>query len=161
MVLEKKNTNRHPVAVSNIGMTISMDGSEALLYFDSSDGAAKNALYVIGRKYAALSSELIRKIMKAHCWLESRVPLSKYHLLMNPPVGGNPITQSEPRKNAVIVSGIFRPIPFIWLMYLAPQASYIAPAQRNSVILPMACMGICSAAPAMPLSDANPTPSII
>ena len=113
MVLEKKNTNRHPAAVINIGMTMSIDGSEALLYITSSDGSAKNALYTIGRKYAALSSELIRKIKNAHCWLESRAPLSKYHLLMKPPVGGRPITQSEPRKNAVIVRGIFRPIPFI------------------------------------------------
>jgi hypothetical protein len=53
--------------VISIGATISIDGSDALLYTFSSDGAEKNPLNTMGIKYAALRNELIRKIANVHC----------------------------------------------------------------------------------------------
>ena len=48
----------------------------------------------------------------------------------------------EAMKNAAMVKGILFPIPTISLMFRLPVATKIAPAQKNRVIFPKACMAI-------------------
>ena len=55
----------------------------------------------------------------------------RYHLLHEPPMGGRPMTHTEPRKKALMVNGIFRPMPCISLMFFLWWATYMAPAQKN------------------------------
>ena len=105
-------------------------------------GVEKNALYTTGIKYAALSKELIRSTTRTDIWWASKDPNTRYHLLKNPPVGGRPMILKEAMKNAVMVKGILFPIPTISLMFLLPVATKIAPAQKNRVIFPKACMAI-------------------
>ena len=70
-----------------------------------------------------------------------------YHLLAKPAVGGTPIMDSAPTVKAAIVHGIRRPIPVSSLTLVLCAATKIAPAQKNSVILPNACMARCMAPP--------------
>ncbi len=73
--------------------------------------------------------------------------MSRCHLLQMPPMGGTPITHKAPRKKAKKVNGILRPRPLSWLTSVLCAATRMAPAQKNSVILPKACMAMCIAEP--------------
>ena len=85
----------------------------------------------------------------------------RYHLLHEPPIGGMPIILSDPIKKAKKVSGIVRPSPSIWEISVLWLAIMIAPAQKNSVILPIACMAICMPLPITPRPLAKATPRIM
>lgn len=53
---------------------------------------------------------------------------------MNPAKGGSPIIASAASVKAVIVPGMARPIPSIWLTFLIPKPSARLPAAMNMVI---------------------------
>lgn len=61
--------------------------------------------------------------------------------------------------NAPIVTGIRRPSPPSSLTSVLCAATSTAPAQKNSVIFPKACITMCSAAPTVPHALASTAPS--
>ena len=71
------------------------------------------------------------------------------------------MTLREPIKNAAIVMGIRLPIPTISLMYFLPVASKMAPAQKNRVIFPKACMAMCIMLPVTPFGVRRAIPRIM
>ena len=85
--------------------------------------------------------------------------MPRNHLLQLPPAGGSPMIDSEPMKNAPKVIGIVRPSPCIRLMSFSCAATRIAPAAKNKVILPKACIAICIPPPMMPHRFASSAPS--
>ena len=91
----------------------------------------------------------------------SNVAINKYHLLHVPPVGGKPIMLRLPIKNATIVKGICLPRPRISLMLLLCAATKIAPAQKNKVIFPKACIAIFIELAITPDDVARSTPIVI
>ena len=68
-------------------------------------------------------------------------------MLHAPPSGGRPVTLSAPMAKAAKVNGIRRPSPAMSLISVLCAATMIAPAQKNSVILPKACIAMCIAPP--------------
>ena len=58
-----------------------------------------------------------------------------------------------------MVNGILRPRPRSSLTYFLPEATRMAPAQKNRVILPQACIAIWRTAPPMPCLVARVAPS--
>jgi hypothetical protein len=108
-----------------------------------------------------LRSELITRATVANVNPASRVPDKRYHLLQVPPKGGNPIILKEAMKNAVIVIGIWRPIPYISLISVLCRETIMAPAQKNKVIFPNACKAMWRLAPTIPSPLAREAPRII
>ena len=120
---------------------------------------AERKAVTIGKKYAALSSELTKKMANAHCWLESSAPLSRCHLLTKPPVGGSPMTQRDPTKKAVMVSGIFRPMPH--LADILGAASFVdCPGAKEQGDLANRMHGVCTAPRRLRLGG-PPTPRMM
>ena len=74
-------------------------------------GATKKARNTIGRKYAAFRIVLATITPTASHQLVCIAPCSMNHLPRKPAVGGTPIMPSAPLANAVIVHGIFQPMP--------------------------------------------------
>jgi hypothetical protein len=66
---------------------------------------------------------------------------------------------SDPTKNAPKVIGMVRPRPCIRLISFSCAATMIAPAAKNSVILPKACIAMCIPPPMIPSSLASIAPS--
>ena len=73
--------------------------------------------------------------------------MASHHLLHVPPSGGRPMIDSDPMRKAVSVIGMRRPMPSSSLTSVLCAATMIAPAQKNRVILPAACMAICRPPP--------------
>ena len=65
---------------------------------------------------------------------------------------------NELMRNANIVIGMLFPIPAISLILVLCVATAIAPAQKNSVILPKACMRMCMLPPKIPAGLARAAP---
>ena len=105
--------------------------------------------------------ELTISTPKSKSLSASKLPTARYHLLHIPPSGGAPMMHKLPRANAIIVSGIFLPRPFNWLISVLCAATMIAPAQKNKVILPKACMTMCMPPPITPHTLASMAPSSI
>ncbi len=66
---------------------------------------------------------------------------------------------SDASKKAAKVNGMRRPRPCISLISVLWLATRIAPAQKNSVILPNACIAMCMAPPTTPAVVASMAPS--
>ena len=73
-------------------------------------------------------------------------------------MGGKPMILRLPMKNAPMVNGMVRPSPRISLILVLWVATRIAPAQKNSVILPKACMAMCNPPPTTPQGLASIAP---
>ena len=69
---------------------------------------------------------------------DSTIPSSKYHLLINPTVGGKPTIIIAPIVINKQVIGNFEERLFISLTFLIPVCVAIIPADRNSIIFPKA-----------------------
>jgi len=106
-----------------------------------------------------LSSELIISTATMTCLPASKAPNARYHLLHMPPNGGRPMMLRLPIRKAKVVIGMTRPIPRIWLISVLWAATRMAPAQKNSVILPKACMAMCMPPPTTLISVASIAPS--
>ena len=96
----------------------------------------------------------------SHCCVSS-APINRYHLLQVPPVGGTPIILRLAIKKAAMVIGICCPRPRISLIFDLWVATRMAPAQKNSVILPKACIAICIELPTTPAEVASKAPMVI
>src|SRR3989441_2296996 len=91
-------------AVTTSGTTI--HGTSTTLWSPASGGSSKYALYTMGTRYAALSSELISSTASGHTLPRSTDPTARYHLEMNPEAGGIPTRLRVASVNAAIVHGI-------------------------------------------------------
>ena len=107
----------------------------------------KNARAGITSRYPTESNELIINTTIGMTASASSAPINKYHLTQVPPVGGIPMIDKLAMKNATIVSGIVLPRPRSSETFDLWAATSMAPAQKNKVILPKACMAICNALP--------------
>ena len=77
-------------------------------------------------------------IISKYSLSDSIIPINKYHLLMNPTVGGKPIMINAPINTRKHVIGSFLDKLFISLTSLIPVCVAIIPADRNKIILPKA-----------------------
>src|SRR5690625_5454785 len=99
----KPKARTKPV-VTIAGSTIIM-GSRTVL--DSADSVPINHIrYTMGKKYIEFIRDEINKITRAQGVSESTAPIPKYHLDMNPAVGGRPNMSSAPTVKAVADHGI-------------------------------------------------------
>src|SRR5262245_4086339 len=103
---------RLAIAVNMSGTTIHRTSATGCA---SSAGASKYALYKMGPRYPALSSELARSTPNDHRLPRSIAPVARYHFDTNPDAGGMPTRLSDAIANAAIVQGICRAMPDIWL----------------------------------------------
>ena len=73
-------------------------------------------------------------------------------------MGGNPMMLIEPSAKAPMVKGMARPMPSSSLTFVLCAATRIAPAQKKSVIFPMACIAMCMPPPMTPAPVASAAP---
>src|SRR5688572_27845879 len=101
-------------AVSTRGMTI--QGTSTIRSCAESGASSKYALYTMGPRYAALSSELASSTPSSDVLPRSTEPSVRYHLETNPDAGGRPTRLREATEKAAMVHGICLASPDIWLI---------------------------------------------